>query len=76
MSKYVEQAKHTLSLSASANSVAALGNMKAILDGVSDSSTGSTGNSDKQTDLLTLHCLKVGIEVVSTFLLQGNSLSL
>lgn len=51
MSKYVEQAKHTLSLSASANSVAALGNMKAILDGVSDSSTGSTGNSDKQTDL-------------------------
>lgn len=50
MHKYVEQAKHTLSLSASANSAAALGNMKAILDAVSDSSTGSTGNSDKMVD--------------------------
>lgn len=53
MSKYVEQAKHTLSLSASATSVAALGNMKAILDTVSDSSTGSSdkANSDKATSI-------------------------
>lgn len=42
MSKYVEQTKHTLSLSVSENSAAALRNMKAILDTVSDSSSGSS----------------------------------